>query len=213
MPLFNIVGVTNLHSTFEITCAFLSGKLEADYTWCLECLQSVAGKYQIREPYCVVTDSEIALVNGLQTVPFFVSSRNILCIWHINQKVAEHFKVGLTDKEWEYLCQQLKNLWAMPTKSEFCKHWQTLCESGLLSQDKINYINNQWISKKRYFAHYKIDQYMHFGHYVSSRGEGAHHQLKSFLETSTGTLLAVWKALQSALQFMDTEYKTALAQE
>src|SRR4051794_35396824 len=125
MPLFNIVGVTNLHSTLRLPV--LSSLVNSEkITWCLECLQSAAGKYRIREPYCVVTDCEITFVNGLQTVPFFVSSWNILCIWHINQKVAEHCKVGLSGEEWEYLCQQLKNLWAMPTESEFQRQWQAL---------------------------------------------------------------------------------------
>ena len=108
MPLFNIVGVSNTHRTFEVGLGFLSQELQEDYEWCLQCLQSIASKQQIRSPYCVITDCEIALMNGLESISFFKTARNILCIWHINSKnIAGKCKSGLTEEQWTELIQSI----------------------------------------------------------------------------------------------------------
>ena len=37
-------------------------------------------------PHAVITDRDLALMNALQRVPFFIHSFNILCIWQIKQE-------------------------------------------------------------------------------------------------------------------------------
>ena len=84
MPLLNIVGITNLNTTFISGIAFLGGEEEADYLWALDAFASIAAEFNIQKPKVVVTDCDLANINALSTSTFFSSVKYMLCLWHIN---------------------------------------------------------------------------------------------------------------------------------
>src|SRR4051794_25703987 len=153
-------------------------------------------------------------MNGLESISFFKTARNILCIWPINSKnIAGKCKSGLTEEQWTQLIQSINFVWESPTEEAFRMNWQHFKDRKLISTELLEYIENQWITKRRYFARYKIDNYMHFHHYVSSRVEGAHSKLKAFLESGTGTLLNCWTKMKEGIKCMENEHNAALAKE
>jgi hypothetical protein len=58
-----------------------------------------------------------------------------------------------------------------------------------------NYVNNTWLPHKEKFATCFVDEFPHFGNASTSRVEGNHHVIKSYLRVSTLHLLTLTKRL------------------
>ena len=48
MPLFNVVGTTCMHDTFELGFAWVAGETEDNFMWCLNYLQKLAELHAVR---------------------------------------------------------------------------------------------------------------------------------------------------------------------
>jgi hypothetical protein len=77
MPLLQIVGVTCMHSTFNLGYFLVSGEKEATFRWVLEFLNSLIQSHQITRPV-IITDYDKALKRALRAV--FNDSQHQLCI-------------------------------------------------------------------------------------------------------------------------------------
>jgi hypothetical protein len=90
MPLLQIVGVTCMHTTFNLGYCLVSGEKEATFRWVLEVLNSLIQSHQIARPQVIITDYDKALKRALRAV--FNDSQHQLCIWHIMKNVAFNTK-------------------------------------------------------------------------------------------------------------------------
>ena len=68
-------------------------------------------------------------------------------------------------------------------------------------RDEIGYIKTTWLLPfKEKLVYAWVNQSMHFGNTATSRVEGIHALLKSYLRRSTFDLFDTWKAINLALQ-------------
>ena len=74
MPLFCLVGMISLNTTFHLGFTFLSEEKEDNYVWALGCVKDIyAGFTQVRPgsaglqgPPVIVVDCDIALINAIR---------------------------------------------------------------------------------------------------------------------------------------------------
>jgi hypothetical protein len=58
----------------------------------------------------------------------------------------------------------------------------------------LNYVESTWMPHKERFVDAWTQQHLHLGNSATSRVEGAHSRLNSYLQVLTGDLLTVFKA-------------------
>ena len=68
MPLFQVEGVTGLHTNFPIAFALVSGEKEESFRWVLGALQNLGQRYGIPPPKVFITDYDQAFKNALKAV-------------------------------------------------------------------------------------------------------------------------------------------------
>ena len=90
MPFFNVVGCTNLNTTFEVGMIFLAAEKEEDYAWGLNAMARTFRKHDIQPPKVALTDREKAIMTALKTT--FPDAANIICRWHINKNIVKNCK-------------------------------------------------------------------------------------------------------------------------
>ena len=88
MPLLDIIGVTCFNTSFYSGFAFLDKEDEENYTWALRAFKKIL--VEGNGPSVIMTDRELALINGIKSV--FPNTKSLLCVWHINKNVFFHCK-------------------------------------------------------------------------------------------------------------------------
>jgi hypothetical protein len=91
MPLLQINGVTNLHTTFSIAYCLLSGEKEASFQWVLDQVTTILTTYNIERPQAILTDFDKALKNALGN-SFNNDCQHQICMWHIMKNVCHNVK-------------------------------------------------------------------------------------------------------------------------
>jgi hypothetical protein len=76
-----------------------------------------------------------------------------------------------------------------------------------------NYINNTWLPHKEKFVACFVDEFPHFGNASTSRVEGNHHVIKSYLRVSTLHLLTLTKQLGFMLANQCVELNAAIEKQ
>ena len=202
MPLLNIVGISSIYTTFNAAFAFLSSEEEPNYTWVLRLFAQV-----VPLPVVIATDRELALMNSIRTV--FPSAKNILCIWHINKNILSNCKkLFATEEMWEQFLMEWNTLVGSKTNDEYeisVKESEEKYRSTSWS-----YLNNTWIPHKDKFVHYYVNIYPHFGTIATSRVEGNHHLLKSYIRLGNLDLLTVFNRLSIMLENQNVELNAAI---
>src|SRR5438309_6426319 len=84
-------------------------------------------------PHPIITDQDLALMNALQRVPYFIHSFNILCIWHVNKNIAKNCKIGIEQEEWDTMMKKLNSVWQSPTKELFDSNWEAFRQDNPLT--------------------------------------------------------------------------------
>jgi hypothetical protein len=72
------------------------------------------------------------------------------------------------------------------------------------------YVNTTWMPHKERFVAYYIDEFPHFGSASTSRVEGNHHVIKSYLHVGTLHLLTLTKRLGLMLANQRVELNVAI---
>ena len=90
MPLLNLVGITNLNTTFEIGMAWLSGETESDYLWACNAFASIFVSEGITSSKVILTDSEQTLINAIKHIEWYSDAYHMLCLWYIEQNIMKH---------------------------------------------------------------------------------------------------------------------------
>ena len=90
MPLLNIVGTTQLNTTFLISGCFIKGEKEEDYLWALSQWNDVREKFNIPSPGVVLTNADKSILKVLpKTLP---NAAHLLCLWHVNKNIGKRMK-------------------------------------------------------------------------------------------------------------------------
>jgi MULE transposase domain len=210
MPLLNIVGTTCLNTTFYVAFCFLVKEEVSDYIWAMEQLQKAFPPNV--QSSVMVMDRELALMNAIHHV--FPETHRLLCICHIEKNVLVH-----TSKEFgkaedrDMFMKAWSDVVSSDTEEVYEKRWAML-ES--IFEDSVpglvSYIRNTWLDLwKRLFIRAYTNKYLHFGNRVTSRVEGAHSTLKSYLQISTGDLKSVFDKITIMLTNQHAEYDGAIA--
>jgi hypothetical protein len=218
MPLLDIIGVDASQRSFCIAFAFLSGETEADYIWALEQLKLLYEQCNASLPSVILTDRCLACINAITTL--FPSSFALLCLWHANKAVFSHCrpafpKAESANAEWEEFYQFWHSIINSPTEEVYEERLLEFQQKYCLNhRNEVGYIKTYWLLpfKKRLVKAW-VDQCMHFGNTATSRVEGIHSLLKSYLKRSTFDLFEAWKAIQLALLNQLSELKANQANQ
>ncbi|KAG6989701.1 PKS-NRPS hybrid synthetase [Fusarium oxysporum f. sp. conglutinans] len=207
MPLLDMVGVDSCQRSFCIAFAFLSGESEEDYSWALHHLKSL---YHHELPSVVLTDRCLAAINA--TATWFPSSKALLCLWHVNKAILQYCQPDFVLKSGDTSGRVEDEKW-----DEFYGFWHTIVDSPTeeifrerlakfeLKYAKrypraVGYIKLYWLEphKERIIKAW-VDKYLHFGNVATSRAEGIHSLIKSYIKTSTFDLFDSWQAMRHAV--------------
>jgi hypothetical protein len=115
-------------------------------------------------------------------------------------------------------------------RNSFMKAWAELVSSGTdaiyeerwsslqdtfdtSAPELVSYIRDTWLAFwKQLIVQAYTDKHLHLGNRATSRVEGAHAVLKSYLQVSTGDLKTVYDKITLLLNNQYAEYEGALAQ-
>lgn len=183
MPLLDMIGIDACQRSFCIAFAFLSGETEADYTWALDRLKSLYKQCDTSLPSIILTDRCLACINAASTL--FPSSTMLICIWHANKAVLTQCQPAFPEAEkWKEFYGFWFSIINSSTEEEYNKRLldfeQKYCSENL---NEVGYIKATWlIPFKEKIVKAWVDQSTHFGNTATSRVEGIHALLKSYLK-------------------------------
>ena len=198
--LFNIVGVDCLQQTFFVAFCFLAREGEEDFTWVLNELKNIYTEVKIPRLETVITDGDPGLANAVKSV--FPDTTHLLCRWHHKQNVrtncdkffASHELFKLFQSDWIHCINA-------SSESEFKSRWAAMRKTYITKRDAIQYLQKNWCGVKLpKIARFGTNQTLHFFNTSTSRAEGAHSALKSYLGTSNGDLKFVFDAMQTIVK-------------
>ncbi len=106
----------------------------------------------------------------------------LLCWWHINKNILANCKKYFqTNDEWTKFMQ----LWNIAVSSltgiGFEGNIRSLCTYYSNVPAVFNCVNQNWIPYKFLFVSCFVNNYPHFGSTCTSRVEGNHHTLKTYI--------------------------------
>ena len=170
----------------------MASETESDYMWSLSCLKtSFTGK----TPWVFVTDRDLALMSAIKNV--FTTSSNILCAWHIAKNVASNCKKYFTTQEdYKAFQMQWRNIVNASMEDMYTEQVTMLQEKY---PDMYGYLEEMWLVHKQHFVKAWVDETCHLGHLVTSRVEGQHSALKSWIGCSTGDLKDVYSKIRLSI--------------
>ncbi|KAG2232112.1 hypothetical protein INT48_006789, partial [Thamnidium elegans] len=196
MSLINIVGTGNVSSirvdnrleTFPIAAAFVSSKIEDDYTWVLKELRSAVWD-DSELPSVFVTDNEQALKNAIESI--FPESRHLLC----RNVTKEEYNLLLAEAEFAF-----KNAMTCSDENTFQRSllkFQTIvtkqgnfAKNGEAAKMYLKNILLQVDEIKRW-AGVLDNRHSHTDNRISGGAEGFHSGLKKVLGHQSASRLTL----------------------
>ena len=178
-----------------------------DYIWALNQFL----KHLSNVPFVIVTDRELALMSALESV--FPSTKNFLCVWHINKNILANCKKEFQQEimEWERSMSD----WSVCTESctveEFESNWNLFDQRWSVNHlHAVSYISKTWIMYKEKFIRAFTDQHLHLGCRTTSRGEISHYAMKHYVNLAKCNLLTVHEKINLMLDTQFTEIATTI---
>ena len=214
MPLLDMIGVDAAQRSFCIAFAFLSGETEEDYTWALERLKSLYEQSNTSLPSVILTDRCLAVMNAASAL--FPSAATLLCLWHANKAVLTRCQPSFQEAEqWKEFYSFWHSIISSPTEEDYTQRLAELQQKYIPQHlEEVGYIKTTWlIPYKEKLVRAWVDQSAHFGNTATSRVEGIHALLKSYLRRSTFDLFEAWKAISLALQNQLAELQARQAKQ
>ena len=218
LPLVNLAVVSGMNTTVQAGLAFIRSEAEDSCLWVLENWKSVIDEEKIESPRIFLTDRSIALMRAVETT--FPEADFLICRWHQNKdvlaycrrKIKSQFRDPET-KEWRdhpdtVRCMELYFACInAETSEDFDKGRETVkAEFPTIAQ----YLEKEWWPWKEKCVSHWTNTYTHFNQRSTSRLEGLHHVLKSWLKTSRSNInvflqkaLPMWEQLFAETVFME----------
>lgn len=184
-------------------------------------------------PSVVLSDRCLACINAVETV--FPSAHSLLCLWHANRAVLAHClpvfklqermateivantpgKAGSKPAGWAEFYNCWHSIMQSPTESIFDSRVADFEGKYLFHHaDEVAYVKKTWLQPyKEKLVKAWVDQHMHFGNAVTSRVEGIHALLKSYLKTSKFDLFDVWRIIKHAVENQLAELQATQARQ
>ncbi len=197
LPLLNMVGISNISTSFYVAFSFMKSEAEEDYRWVLEQLTL----HLTSTPGVVVTDCDQALSNAVEAV--FPESQHVLCRWHICRSVLSRCKSYFStprrshrqqpsSSEAENQVKAFMDDWDDVTFAESLADYRSQWRKFQLSYRRdtvlLDYLRSTWLPLREKFMSAWVDQHLHLGATTTSRVEGAHAILKRYLQVSALSL-------------------------
>ncbi|KAI7948614.1 hypothetical protein MJO29_010279 [Puccinia striiformis f. sp. tritici] len=177
LPLLHVIGQAASNQSFSIAFCFLTYEDDKNYLWAVNKLKKYIWRPQ-RIPKVFITDRDAALRKALHVV--FPDSQANLCTWHLNKNIASNFTYSKTV---DIYLDRLSEL-----------------ESFLATRPAVlDYLKSSILPVKELFVVAWACQYAHLRNLNTSRVESGHVYLKTFINSSTGDLLSVFKSLGLAV--------------
>src|SRR2546421_2850316 len=210
MPLLNIVGTTCLNKNYHVAFCFLAKEEEEDYVWALKQLQDLLATNA--SIHVLVTDRELALINACRQI--FPEAAWLLCIWHIEKNIlthaAEFFEKGIARDTFIKAWTKVVHSTSIQAYEDNWNEFQN--EYSATAPGLVQYIKDTWIVLwKRSMIQAYTNKVLHLGNRVTSRVEGAHNTIKSYLQCSTGDLKAVYDSINLLLANQHASYEAEIA--
>ena len=200
LPLFQIVGVSSVHSSFLAASVFLRHETQVDFEWALQCFRQVLG---VHEPLVFVTDKDMALMGALRAV--MPDTAHMLCIWHINKNVLSHHKIltsqflalGVSEAAAPYnFMTDYAALVRATTEQLFEEKLAEMrARGGQVYQATLRYVEAEWLPHREKFVRAWTSRNRHFNNAASSRAEGMNNVVKGALGRRQGSIATVGAAL------------------
>jgi hypothetical protein len=182
MPMLHVVGMASFNTSFTVAIAFMKSEDTASYKWALQELAKIfTGRTQ---PACITTDREQALINALAST--FASAKHLLWVWHVNKNITVHCRTKIQRPEdWRAFEKTWREIIYCVDEESFNREWREMETDYSVYPILITYLKQTWYPCRHKFVRAWTDQVRHFGNATTSRAEGHHSALKSYLHTST----------------------------
>jgi hypothetical protein len=213
MPLLDMIGVDATGRSFCIAFAFLSGETEEDYIWALGRLKTLYEQCGGILPSVILTDRCLAVINAVSAL---FSSTTSLCVWHANKAVFARCQPAFrTAEAWKEFYDFWFSILNSPTEETYKERLQEFERRyASTNLEQVGYIKETWLLPfKQKLVSAWVDQQAHFGNTATSRVEGIHALLKSYLRRSTFDLFEAWKSIRLALNNQLAELKANQAKQ
>ncbi|POW01657.1 hypothetical protein PSTT_12334 [Puccinia striiformis] len=222
LPLLHVIGQTATNRSFSIAFCFLMYENDAGYLWAVECLRKHIWKPERTLPV-FVTDRETALRNALGEV--FPDSQAHLCAWHLNKNIVtncrKHFPAGekkanargqhkaaagtnsnargqqksKKPNPWDIFWEFWTRTSLLKTVDIYEDNLAALKQNLATRPAVLEYLRTSILPVKEHFIPAWASLFPHLRNLCTSRVESGHSFIKTFVTTSSGDLLSVWKAL------------------
>ncbi|KAK9725451.1 hypothetical protein RND81_05G144500 [Saponaria officinalis] len=218
-PLVEMIGMTPTNQNFTIAYAIMESEPKEDYVWMLEKLRTLLPNGE--SPNVIVTDRELSLMDAIPLV--FPCSRNILCVWHVNQAV---------EKRVNDTCKNMRRRNTSSSRPdpdvEMGKFFTSTCwyfvvyattddqlreALGAMNEkwpSMVEYIETTWLVHGVKFLRLHTITSTHYGNTSTSRVEAAHSVLKEWLHSAHISVDTVWAHYHALMAAQHVEIKKAL---
>jgi hypothetical protein len=151
-------------------------------------------------------------MNGITRV--FPGCHNIFYCWHINKNVFANCKTRFSNVEWQEFMQRWNLVVSSTSVELFDAALGAFKETYAASHPAVwNYVNNTWLPHKEKFMACFVDEFPHFGSASTSKVEGNHHVIKSYLRVNTFHLLTLTRRLGLTLANQRVELNVAIEKQ
>lgn len=142
MPFFEIVGVISTWKNYNIAGAFLANEDEQSYVWAIEQLEKLF--YMVkREPTCLVTDREKALMNAIDMI--FPMAKCLLCRRHVRKNVEDYAKKQMDVFRGTSFANQCMKLFKEESELQYESHLRSLEYLWREHPKVIQYLKRSWL--------------------------------------------------------------------
>jgi MULE transposase domain len=230
MPLFNIIGVTAMNTSFFVGFGFLDAEDGGSFKWALERLRDLYDELGIRHPTAIISDHDTTFLEALKIV--FPQSNYLLCIRYVFKNILAHckmeFKKDITVKNpnlsaegvrtkvaeiWEGLLPDINYVFYAKTAEEYKTSWYAFEAKWVPRYPWIpKYIEDTWLRKYSMLVVTAwTDHIPHFGNTAIPRA--GHAVIKDAIRSSGGDLDKVLYHISAILRRQLEEYRGELARQ
>lgn len=228
LPLVHITGQTCLNQTFLVGGAFMREN-EESYVWLLEQLIKVYRAHNLDLPHTLVTDADRSISAARRRV--LPKTNHMLCIWHVKRNIQatakKHIKLNairagvaddhirnLVEEEWATLEEDCNKVLHASSIENFEDAWDSFQQKHRPKYISIvDYIKNQWLSKKEQIIPAWTDKHLHYGIRATSRIESFHKVIKNELPSRKAHLRDVLTRLHEYLSIRINDTRQAIEKE
>jgi transposase-like protein len=232
MPLFNIVGVTAIGTSFFVGFSFLDTEDIESFQWVLERVRELYYEMGMQWPTTIVSDCDAAFLAARQVI--FPHTNHLLCVWHVFKNVLSHckaeFKKDLAVRDpslpadnvrarvtttWEELLPDLQRVIYAKTVDDYETAWDTFRTKWSPKYPRIpTYIDDTWLSPYReMIVRAWTSRVLHFDNTATSRAERAHLVIKVAVRNSAGDLDQVVMHISAILRRQQEQYRAELSRQ